>query len=121
MPRFVTEAAFQQNLTKQKMMSPITLAQLRKLGVAESKPLKLNFFFYTNTQAKAHSLMIALKQLQYETNNKQAARNASLFVVSGWTTPIAMSESDVVSWTETMCRTGFEHDAEFDGWGTRPE
>jgi hypothetical protein len=32
-----------------------------------------------------------------------------------------MNELEVVSWTETMCRIGFEHDAEFDGWGTVPE
>src|SRR4051794_27151537 len=120
-PRFVTETAFQQNLAKQKKMSPLTLAQLRKLGVAESKSLKLEFFFYTDTQAKAQSLATALKQLQYDAKARPAAGNTPQFVITGWSTPIQMSESEVVSWTDKMCRTGFEHDADFDGWGTSPE
>ena len=107
-PRFVTETAFQQNLAKQKKMSPMTLAQLRKLGVAESKSLKLEFFFYTDTQAKAQSLATALKQLQYDAKAQPAANNARQFVVTGWSTPIKMSESEVVSWTDQMCRTEVE-------------
>src|SRR5687768_5435199 len=63
-PRFVTEAEFQQNLAKQKKMSPMTLAELRKLGVPESKSLRLEYFFYTDTEAKAQSLAASLKQLQ---------------------------------------------------------
>ena len=120
-PKFVTEATFQQNLAKQKKMSPMTLAQLRELGVGESKSLKLEFFFYTNAQAKAQSLATALKQLHYDVKAQPAAGNARQFVITGWSTPIQMSESEVISWTDTMCRTGFEHDAEFDGWGTSPE
>lgn len=26
----------------------------------------------------------------------------------------------VVEWTKEMCRLGYSHDAEFDGWGTNP-
>lgn len=120
-PRFVTAAAFQENLAKQKKMSPMTLEQLRKLGVAESKSLKLEFFFYTDTQAKAQSLATALKNLQYDAKAQPAAGNARQYVITGWSTPVQMSESEVVSWTDKMCRTGFDHDAEFDGWGTSPE
>jgi hypothetical protein len=120
-PKFVTDAAFQQNLAKQKKMSPMTLAQLRKLGVSESKSLKLEFFFYTDTEAKAHALATALNQLQYDAGSEAAAGNARQFVITGWSTPIKMDESEVVSWTEKMCRLGFEHDADFDGWGTSPE
>jgi hypothetical protein len=29
-----------------------------------------------------------------------------------------MDLASVLNWTETMCRVGFEHDCEFDGWGT---
>jgi hypothetical protein len=120
-PRFVTEAAFQQNLANQKKMSPMTLAQLRKLGVSESQSLKLEFFFYTDTEAKAQSLATALKQLQYDAKAQTAVGDPRQFVIIGWSTPIQMSETEVLSWTDKMCRTGFDHDAEFDGWGTNPE
>ena len=99
----------------------MTVAQLRKLGVTDSKSLKLEFFFYTDTEPKAQALETALKQLQYDAASQPSAGNSRQFVVTGWSTPIKMSESEVVSWTDKMCRTGFEHDAEFDGWGTSPE
>jgi Regulator of ribonuclease activity B len=119
-PRFVTEAAFQQNLAKQKKMSPMTLAELHKLGVPESKSLRLEYFFYTDTEAKAQSLAASLKKLQYDAKSEPSAGNARQFLVTGWSAPIRMSEQDVVSWTDQMCRLGFEHDADFDGWGTSP-
>ena len=40
------------------------------------------------------------------------------FSVIGLTTPVRMDETTVVQWAEDMCRTGFAHDCEFDGWGT---
>ena len=29
-----------------------------------------------------------------------------------------MDRANLLEWTEMMCRVGFEHDCEFDGWGT---
>jgi hypothetical protein len=53
--RYVSESAFSQNRTKQTVMAPQTMAQLRKYGVTDETELKLEFFFYTNTEAKAES------------------------------------------------------------------
>jgi hypothetical protein len=120
-PRFVTEKAFRENLAKQMQMTPMTVAQLRKLGVTESKSLKLEFFFYTDTQAKAQSLATTLKEFQYEAHSRKSAGDSRTILVTGWSTPIKMDDGTVSAWTEKMCRAGFEHDAEFDGWGTSPD
>jgi hypothetical protein len=120
-PRFVTEPAFRANLAKQKKMSPMTLAQLRKHGVSESKSLKLEFFFYTDTAAKAQSLAATLKERQYEVRTGGSASDSRVFMITGWSTPVKMDDATVVSWTEQMCRLGFEQDADFDGWGTNAE
>jgi hypothetical protein len=31
-----------------------------------------------------------------------------------------MTDDAVVTWTQSMCRLGNEHDCDFDGWGTHP-
>ncbi|MFN0058452.1 MAG: ribonuclease E inhibitor RraB [Planctomycetota bacterium] len=120
-PRFVTAAAFHENLGRQTTMSPQTVAALRKHGVASDANLKLEFFFYTDTEAKALQLTEALQTLAYSVESGPSAGDARQFVVSGWTTPIRMTDEAVVDWTETMCHLGYEHDCDFDGWGTNPE
>jgi hypothetical protein len=54
----------------------------------------------------------------YPSHTGPAARDKRLFLVNGWSTAVVMDLPSVLGWTETMCRAGFEHDAEFDGWGT---
>lgn len=120
-PRFVTEEAFRQNLAKQTKMSPMTVAQLRKHGVTDSTMLKLEFFFYTNAEAKAQGLAKALQTLGYDAKAGPSASDRRVMLVTGWTTAMKMDEGVVVAWTEKMCRLGFEHDCDFDGWGTNPQ
>jgi len=120
-PRFVTDTAFAANLANQKKMSPMTLAQLRKLGIAESRSLKLEFFFYTDTNQKAQALATGLKELNYQVSSGTSASDVKKFIITGWSTPIKMDETTVVSWTDEMCRLGFKNDAEFDGWGTNAD
>lgn len=51
--RYVTEESFINNIQKQVDMTPQTLDRLRKAGVSADKELKLEFFFYTNSDDKA--------------------------------------------------------------------
>ena len=102
-------------------MTPQTLAQLYEYGVTEDSELKLEYFFYTNNEDKAASLRKALVNLGYSGEFGQSASDDSIYIVTGWTTPIKMDRDSAVTWTESMCKIGFEHDAEFDGWGTNPE
>lgn len=119
--RYVSAQSFEQNLVRQTSMSPKTLVQLRQLGVTSDLALKLEYFFYTDVRDKATALASELASLEYSAESGLSAGNEKLFLVTGWTSPISMSESDVVSWTEQMVRLAYKHDAEFDGWGTTPE
>ncbi len=119
--KFVSEISYEKNRANQVKMVPQTLGQLRDLGISDSKELKLEYFFYTDSNEKATILAEELNKLNYSVEYGQSAGDKKLFVVTGWTEKMKMDESTVVNWTKRMCETGFHHDCEFDGWGTNPE
>ena len=114
-------AAHQANLENQLKMTPMTLSQLADLGVTPDRKLKLEFFFYTNAEAKARALQKYLLSLGYEVETDVSASDRKQRVITGWTVPMSMSVDVVAAWTRQMCDKGLEHDCEFDGWGTTPE
>ena len=116
--RFISEKRFRTNVQTQTSMTPRTLAQLRQHGVSPSHLLKLEYFFYTDDPAKAAALAAALKKLGYTAESGPSAGNSRVQLVTGRTAPLPMVESALATWTEQMCQLGFDHDAEFDGWGT---
>ena len=118
--RYLSESEFESNLAKQRAVSPETIAQLREHGVTDDTELRLEFFFYTNLESNAAKLESALKQLGYDVESGESAADDGTFIVTGWTIPIKMDESSVVQWTDDMCRVGYTHDCDFDGWGTNP-
>ena len=115
---FVSEKDFEENSSKQIEMVPKTIDQLRKVDVSNEKVLKLEYFFYTNTAAKAKSLAEQLEKLNYTASHKIAAGDKNLFVVTGWTTQMKMTNEIVIHWSKKMCELGYECDCDFDGWGT---
>ncbi len=119
--RFTSEKGHKKNLASQTSMSPKTMAQLRKHGVTEDEQLKLEYFFYTNTHEKAEALNEELLSLGYAAECGESAHDKNTRVITGWTTPMDMTDDEVVRWTAEMCNLGHKHDCEFDGWGTNPE
>ncbi len=119
--RYVTEESFKNNIQKQVDMTPQTLDRLRKAGVSADKELKLEFFFYTNSDDKAKKLADALAKLSYSVEHRLAAESKTGFVITGWTTKMKMSEDVVKKWTKEMCQLGYKFDCDYDGWGTQPE
>ncbi|HEX4141975.1 MAG TPA: ribonuclease E inhibitor RraB [Pirellulales bacterium] len=117
---FVTKQAFEKNLATQVALAPQTLQELRKHGVTDETRLKLEFFFYTDTEPKAVRLDRALKELGYSVEFRPSAGDRKQLVITGWTDKMAMDEASVVDWTRRMCQLGFDCDCEFDGWGTNP-
>jgi hypothetical protein len=115
-----SEAAFRENVAKQTTMSPQTVAQLRKHGVTDQANLKLEFFFCTDSEAKGQAIAKGLEDFGYQVEYGTAAGGSRLVLVTGWTTLIKMSEGSVVEGTERMCCLGYEHECEFDAWGTNP-
>jgi len=119
--RFVSESAFENNKTKQMQMTPLTMKELKKIDVREDKELKLEYFFYTNTDKKADAFAQELEKLNYEVKSGPSAADKKLFIITGWTTKMQMEDSIVANWTKTMCELGYRFDCEFDGWGTTPD
>ena len=116
--RYVSEKSFQKNLSRQLAMAPRTLAQMSDHGVTDFMQLKLEYFFYTDAESKAQALTYCLKERGYDVEMGRSAHDTGLMLVTGWTNPIEMTDDAVLAWTESMCRLGYEHDCEFDGWGT---
>lgn len=117
---FVLEQDYKKNRANQLAMAPMTLEQLRKLGIDDSSFLKLEYFFYTNAQNKAKLLADELSQRGYSGGHDVAAGDSSQFVITGWTTPLQMTDDIVAAWTGEMCDLGYNFDCDFDGWGTNP-
>jgi Regulator of ribonuclease activity B len=119
--RYITSEVHGSNRARQTGMAPGTLAQLRKLGVTDERELKLEYFFYTNSPARAAALARVLSGKGYEVRHGTSASDKRLQIVTGWTAPIPMQDASVRAWVAEMCDLGFAHDSEFDGWGTTPE
>jgi len=118
--RFVAENEYEDNLAEQTAMTPRTLEILRGHGVNEQTELRLEFFFYTDAIDKALGLAEKLAQRGYSVDYGPSAGDRKVFAVTGWTDRMPMDESTVLTWTRLMCRLGYEHDCDFDGWGTDP-
>mgnify|MGYP002346307903 CR=1 FL=1 len=118
---FVSETAFVDNRDRQMQMTPQTLDQLRKHQITSENELKLEYFFYTNTAKKAEQLATQLEKLNYTVQHGVSASDKKLFIVTGWTTKMNISEEVVKNWTMEMCELGYQFDCEFDGWGTTPD
>ena len=119
--RYVSDEAFQNNLTRQVSMAPVTMTQLRKHGVTDATSLKLEFFFYTNEASKAALLAASLGARGYSVKHGRSAHDKSIQIITGWTGKMQMSDSVVTAWTKAMCELGFANDCNFDGWGTNPK
>lgn len=118
--RYHAEAQAEANLAQKLQTNPQILAQLREHGVEVDRALRLEVFFYTNTLEKAEALASELRQTEYDVNARVSAHSKKEFVVTGWSTPVLMTEEALAEWTRGMCDAGLKHDCEFDGWGTNP-
>ena len=119
--RFVSEQGFENNNKNQELTTLQIMDQLRKVGVTPDKELKLEYFFYTNTVDKAQILAAEIQQLNYSVQHNRSAGNSNLFVITGWTIKMKMTDSIVAEWAKKMCELGYKFDCDFDGWGTSLE
>ncbi|MDJ0709519.1 MAG: tetratricopeptide repeat protein [Woeseiaceae bacterium] len=118
--RYLPDTLFDDVLELQASATQETLDGLYEYGVSETDELKLKYTFNTNDERMAESLAETLIGLGYSSEFSYAPGSDSVYVVSGWTIPVPVSRESAANWTESMCRIGFSHDAEFTGWGTKP-
>jgi hypothetical protein len=118
--RYWSQEAHRANLARQVGGVPQVLRQLTELGATADRPLRLEYFFYTDAEQKAAALGAALRQKEYAVEAGRSPAGRNQYCVTGWTTPVVMDVDAVCAWSAEMCELGFTHDAEFDGWGTNP-
>jgi hypothetical protein len=119
--RFHDQAAFERNLAKQTAWAPQTVEQLRRAGMRPGASLRLEYFFYAGNPVAGEALASVLQAKGYSSECAPAADGSPTFCITGWSNPLPMDEENVVRWTDEMCRLGFDHDCEFDGWGATPD
>lgn len=118
---FVRRRQFIENQKMQIHLAPVVLDHLRDHGFSDERELKVEFFFYSKTQANADALAHELRELNYEVEIGKSAGNKKLFLINGWTVKMKMDDKTVQHWAEEMCELGFKFDSNFDGWGTTPD
>ncbi len=118
--RLIDRDSFERNLASQTAMAPQTVAQLQNAGMRPKANLRLEYFFYAASSSNGEDLARDLKAKGYSAECRRSADGSSLYCITGWTVPFPIDETSTVEWTEEMCRLGYHHDCEFDGWGTNP-
>ena len=118
--RFLSASDHESNVSKQVEMAPLTMEKLREHGVRPESQLRLEYFFYTDSVAKAVELERALLDLGYSSELDLSASDDGTYIVTGWTPKMPMDDGTVVDWIRSMCEVGYGGDANFDGWGTNP-
>lgn len=119
--QFVSVKRFEETVEKQSQAVPEILERLQQLEDSPSEVLRLEFFFYTNAAGKAKEFSDCLKKRGYTVEYGKSGGISDLFLVTGWTSPLSMSEKSVMAWSKEMCELGYEYDCDFDGWGTTPD
>ncbi len=119
--KFVSEKKFESNLSKQMNWTPQTIKQLSKYGITDKSELKLEYFFYTNSEQKALNLSKELINLGYTSIVDFSVTNKKKYLINGWTIKLKMDEKNILNWTKEMCELGYKYDCDFDGWGTSPD
>ena len=116
--RYLSTDRHHVNVQKQLEDAPRVLEELSKHGVSSESSYRLEFYFYTNSPDHSNALSNELKDMGYRSQSGPSSYDKRLFVIIGWSSPIPLDTPEVLKWVEEMCELGYEHDCEFDGWGT---
>ena len=102
-------------LQQQLRMTPVTWQKLREEGVTESTPLCLDLFWFADTEQHARALASNLaEQLGAPPSIGQVQSRWSVEAQFG---PKTFTLEALLDLVDAMCKVGFAHDCEFDGWG----
>lgn len=114
--RFWTKEASQRTLAAQLRAIPPVLDRLAGQSVSTEDEFKMEFFFHADSRRKASALAGDLEEVGCQVEQERSGTDERLIVVVGWTPPMAMTPTALKTWTERMCRLGYERDCRFDGW-----
>ena len=114
-----TEDRYRSILAKQIAMNEKTWARLRELGLTDKTEVQLDFLYYASTESDAEGLRVFLvDETDYEVGVHPEANSGGRWIVSGHTQKTTISKEVLDEWVDWMVAAGFDHQCEFDGWGT---
>ncbi len=120
--QFNTKAKTERNKNRQRHGACHVIELLGFLTDLNNKELPVEFFFYTNTDAKASSLADALMKMRYTVYGfGLCGYDKSRYSIAGCTPKMKMTDDTMTQWAEQMCELALEYDCDFDGWGTSPD
>ena len=102
-------------LCRQAEMSLVMIRAMNKEGINAETCLRLQFFFTVERKELSEELAETLRNRGYTADILQARER---FLVSGWSSPVSMTEEVVLSWTIEMMQLASRFESEFGGWGT---
>lgn len=115
--KYVSKDSFEDDLKFQLSVSAEAIKKLCGCGVKETSELRLEFFFYTNSITKAEKLNDKLVNMGYASEYRLSVCEEDIYLITGWTSEITMSEKTLLAWIDSMCRIGYAMDCDFNGWG----
>jgi len=113
---YVSIEDFENRTRDQRYFAKDYIKMLQDLDTDLELPRIVEFFFYTNSKAKAKGLKKDLKEMGFDVYGMSKSSKKTFSVV-GSSTPILMHEECFQGWVQTMNEIGFANDCLFDGWG----
>lgn len=113
---YLSDSAHVENTKAQLALNAALIDQQRNLNVPEDSVKIVEFYFYSDADAKVAALAKLLEAKQYTVEFGNSAAIPGEFVCTGRSTPIKMSAIVLETWVKEMCLIGFQNDCRFDGW-----
>jgi hypothetical protein len=113
---YLKDSANTENTKIQLAANAALMAAQRNLNVSEDSAKVVEFYFYSDADAKVATLAKALEAKGYLVEFGNSAAVPGEFVCTGRSTPLKMSALIIDEWVKEMCSLGFEKDCRFDGW-----
>jgi hypothetical protein len=117
--RFISRARYKEDRGWQREIMLTITGKIRHKYQMPAQNRQLEYYFYTDIEQKAISLLQKLEEYGYSSSYGLVPEHSGLFVIKGSTDEVFMAVEDFVAWAEKMCDIGFRCDCEFDGWSTR--
>lgn len=104
-------------LEKQLMMTPVTWKTLQTHGVTDATPLLLDLFWFAATEDNARALASSLTG--QVTTSPTVGPIQDRWAIEAQYGPQSFTLDTLRYLVKQMCKLGFSHQCEFDGWSAQ--
>lgn len=111
---FFNQESYENNIELE--VNEDVLERIYKDGVKSTDMLPIEFYFLTDTEAKATDFKNYLKTKFPEYEGVEIQDYDGDFEISGTTSPKEMSLQSINDWNKVMWDFGYEFDCKLDGW-----